>query len=134
MQDKEKIELIDRLKAEGKIKNTGRSPVKLHIFENNAQDHLYVNTVTKRVPVASDNQIRFGGGNADQNNAGQRSMSPSIKSPTTFMGSSRKFGINKNSAQESEIMSPHTAARYELQSKKHESFTIKNKRSIHGKS
>ena len=56
--EKEKIALIDRLQAEGKIKSTGRSPVKLKLFEKSAQDHLYVNSVTKRVPVARDQQIR----------------------------------------------------------------------------
>ena len=52
--EKEKIALIDRLQAEGKIKSTGRSPVKLKLFEKSAQDHLYVNSITKRVPVARD--------------------------------------------------------------------------------
>ena len=56
--ERDKVAIIDRLQAEGKIKSTGRSPVKLRLFDNSANDHLYVNTITKKVPVAHDQQIR----------------------------------------------------------------------------
>ena len=52
--EREKVAVIDRLQAEGKIKSTGRSPVKLRLFDKSANDHLYVNTITKKVPVAHD--------------------------------------------------------------------------------
>ena len=54
-QDRHKVAVIKQLKLEGKIKSTGRSPVPLRLYDTpNAEDHLYINKVTKRVPVAHD--------------------------------------------------------------------------------
>ena len=53
--DQQRVELIKRLKKDGKIKTLGRSPVPLQLYEEtDAKDHLYISTVTKRVPVAHD--------------------------------------------------------------------------------
>ena len=53
--DQAKIDMIKKLKRSGVIKSTGRSPVPLYLYEEeNAKDHLYITSVTKRVPVAHD--------------------------------------------------------------------------------
>ena len=57
--DQQRIDLIKQLKSSGKIKSLGRSDVPLHLYEEtNAQDHLYISTVTKHVPVAHDQQLQ----------------------------------------------------------------------------
>ena len=53
--DQARVDMIRRLKDQGKIKSTGRSPVPLQLYDTaEAVDHLYITSVTKHVPVAHD--------------------------------------------------------------------------------
>ena len=56
--DQKRVEMIRKLQLSGKIKSTGRSPVPLQLYEEEQPvDHLYITKVTKRVPVAHDQQL-----------------------------------------------------------------------------
>ena len=85
---------------------TGRSPVKLSLFDTNAADFLYVNSVTKHVPIARDMQL--------QTYLVEKSKDSPFKSSGKFMDTNM-------------MASPHMAARFELTNRVHEPFSIRNR-------
>ena len=57
--DQHRIDIINKLKNSGKLQSLGRSPVPLQLYDgSNARDHLYIDSVTKHVPVAHDSQLQ----------------------------------------------------------------------------